>query len=96
MSRVAPRPLTDALAELTGRLAPASTLARVQELWPRAAGPAIAAHATPVAERDGVLSVSCDASVWAQELDLMADELIAALNEALGADTVRELRCRAG
>ncbi len=40
-------------------------------------GPAIAAAARPTAERDGVLTVTCDAAVWAQELDLMADELIA-------------------
>ena len=41
-----------------------------------AAGPAIAAAARPTAERDGVLTVTCDAAVWAQELDMMAGELI--------------------
>jgi predicted nucleic acid-binding Zn ribbon protein len=96
MSRLAPRPLAEALAELTGRLAPASTLGRVQELWGGVAGPAIAAHATPVAERDGVLTISCEASVWAQELDLMADDLIAALNAAMGTPAIRELHCRTG
>ena len=94
MSRLTPRPLTEALAELTARLAPASTLGRLQELWPRAAGAAIAAHATPVAERDGVLTIACEASVWAQELDLMAADLIASLNAQLGTPLVRELRCR--
>jgi hypothetical protein len=34
--------------------------------------------------------------VWAQELDLMAGELIPRLNAALGGDGVRELRCRTG
>ena len=96
MSRIAPRPLARALADLTGRLAPASTLASVQELWPRVAGPAIAEHATPVSERAGILTISCDASVWAQELDLMANDLVAALNGALGSPLVRELRCRTG
>jgi len=94
MSRLAPRPLAAALADLTPRLAPASTLGRLQELWPRVAGAAIAAHASPVAERDGVLTIACEASVWAQELDLMGDDLIAALNAAAGAKAVRELRCR--
>jgi predicted nucleic acid-binding Zn ribbon protein len=47
-----------------------------------------------VAERDGVLTVSCDAAVWAQELELMADVLIARINDALGDDAVRSLRCR--
>jgi predicted nucleic acid-binding Zn ribbon protein len=96
MSRAAPRPLTAALGELTSALAPASTLAHVQEVWERTTGPAIAASARPTAERDGVLTVTCAAAVWAQELDLMAGELIPRLNVALGAQRIRELRCRTG
>jgi predicted nucleic acid-binding Zn ribbon protein len=96
MSRRAPRPLATALGEFAARLAPATTLARVQEAWERAAGPAVAAAARPAAERNGVLTVSCEAAVWAQELDLMAERLIAALNAALGEDAIRELRCRTG
>jgi predicted nucleic acid-binding Zn ribbon protein len=94
MSRAAPRSLSLALDELTRDLAPATTLARVQEIWERTAGPAIALAARPTAERNGVLTVTCDASVWAHELDLMADELACRLNAALGADEIRELRCR--
>ncbi len=96
MSRIAPRPLSAALDALAVRIAPASTLGRVQEAWSRAAGAAIAAAATPVAERQGVLTVSCEAAVWAQELDLMAPRLIEALNAELGEDAIRELRCRTG
>jgi predicted nucleic acid-binding Zn ribbon protein len=96
VSRVAPRPLAAALEQLTGALAPASPLARVQEVRASAVGPAVAASAHPTAERDGVLTVTCAAAVWAQELDLMAAELIPRLNAALGADGVRELRCRTG
>jgi predicted nucleic acid-binding Zn ribbon protein len=66
----------------------------VQEIWERAAGPAVAAAATPTAERDGVLTVTCSAAVWAQELDLLACELIPRLNTALGSESIRELRCR--
>jgi predicted nucleic acid-binding Zn ribbon protein len=93
--RAAPRPLAAALDGLTSTLAPATTLARVQEIWERATGPAIANAARPTAERDGVLTVSCDAAVWAQELDLVAGELIPSLNAALGREAIRELRCRA-
>jgi predicted nucleic acid-binding Zn ribbon protein len=96
VSRAAPRALAAALQELTSTLAPASTLARVQEVWERTAGPALAASARPTAERDGVLTVTCAAAVWAQELDLMAGELIPRLNAALGAERIRELRCRTG
>jgi len=94
MSRLAPRPLGLALGALTRGLAPSTTLARVQELWPAAVGPAIAAAAHPAAERAGVLSVECEAAVWAQELDLMAGEVIPRLNSALGEEAIRELRCR--
>jgi len=96
MSRFAPRPLTSALSELTSRLAPATTLARVQGVWELAAGAAVASSARPTAERDGVLTVTCDAAVWAQELTLMASQLIERLNGALGEQAIRELRCRTG
>jgi predicted nucleic acid-binding Zn ribbon protein len=75
-------------------LSPATTLARVQEIWEPATGVAIAASACPTGEREGVLTVSCEAAVWAQELELIAPELIPRLNAALGADAIRELRCR--
>jgi predicted nucleic acid-binding Zn ribbon protein len=96
VSRPAPRPLATILRELTSALAPASTLARAQEVWASTVGPAIAAAAQPSAERDGVLTVTCEAAVWAQELDLMAGELITRLNAALGGEPIRELRCRTG
>jgi predicted nucleic acid-binding Zn ribbon protein len=96
MSRLAPRSLSVAMRALTNGLAPASTLGRVQQVWERAAGSAIALAARPTAERNGVLTVTCEASVWAQELDLIADELIASINAALGAAEIRELRCRSG
>lgn len=94
MSRRAPRPIAQALRELTSAARPATTLARVQEVWPAAAGTAISAAASPTSERDGVLTVTCSAAVWSQELDMMADELISRLNLALHSDAIRELRCR--
>jgi len=94
--RIAPRPLSTALQSLTATLAPATTLARVQELWEGVTGTAIASAAKPTTERGGVLTVTCDAAVWAQELDLMAVELVQSLNAALGEEAIRELRCRTG
>jgi predicted nucleic acid-binding Zn ribbon protein len=96
LSRLAPRPLSLALDGFSRRLAPATMLARAQEAWPRAAGPAIAAAARPVAERDGVLTISCEAAVWAQELALMETALLDSLNAQLGAGAVCRLRCRTG
>ena len=96
MSRRAPRSLSSALGTLTAELAPAPTLARVHEAWRVSVGPAIAASARPTAERSGVLTITCDAAVWAQELKLMEAQLIPRLNAALGGDDIRELRCRTG
>jgi predicted nucleic acid-binding Zn ribbon protein len=64
-------------------------------VWPAAVGEAVVARATPTAERGGVLVVSCEAAVWAHELDLMGPELVARLNAALGGDRVVSLRCQA-
>jgi predicted nucleic acid-binding Zn ribbon protein len=85
-----------ALRDFTDALAPATTLGRVQEIWERTAGPAIALAARPTSEHNGVLTLTCEASVWAQELDLIAHELIGSLNAALGAAEISELRCRTG
>lgn len=93
MSRRAPRPLASALAPLQEALAPRTLLAEVQRVWPAAAGDAIAREAAPVAERGGVVTVACAASVWAQELDLMAPLLIERLNAAIADGEVRRLRC---
>lgn len=93
--RRSPRPLDFALSHLREAIAPASLLAEVQQNWADAVGAAIAAEATPVAERGGVLTVSCSASVWAQELDLMAPMILERLNERVSSGELSRLRCTA-
>jgi len=95
VSRRAPRPAANALDALTARLAPATVLAEVQRVWPQAVGEVIAAEATPTAEHGGTLVVACSSSVWAQELSLMAEELTAQVNAAVGRECVTALRCQA-
>jgi predicted nucleic acid-binding Zn ribbon protein len=85
--------LTSALEAIADELAPESVLADVQRAWRKAVGEAIAAQAQPTAERGGVVTVSCSASVWAQELDLMAPQIIERLNELLRRGRVQRLRC---
>lgn len=80
---------------LTRRLSPATVLAEVQQVWTATVGEVIAAEATPTAERDGTLIVTCGSSVWAQELDLMSDDLMARLNAAVGRPVITRLRCQA-
>lgn len=94
MRRRQPRPAALAVRDLAERLAPATTLGAVQRVWPQAAGEAVAAEATPTAEVGGVLTITCSSAVWAQELALMSTALIDRLNEALGADRIRSLRCQ--
>jgi predicted nucleic acid-binding Zn ribbon protein len=96
VSRLAPRPLSFALADLTAGLAPATTLARVQQIWEQTLGGQIAEAGAPVSERDGVLTVVCADSVWAHELELMGPELVGRLNDAAGAEIIHKLRCRTG
>ena len=74
--RRSPRPMALALDQIRDELAPLSLLADVQRAWRTAVGPTIAEEAQPTAERAGVVTVSCSASVWAQELDLMAPEIL--------------------
>jgi predicted nucleic acid-binding Zn ribbon protein len=93
--RLAPRPLGAAVEALAADLAPATPLGAIQGVWAQVVGDVIAGEARPTAERDGVVTVSCRAAVWAQELDLMGPELVARLNTALNTDAVRALRCRA-
>ena len=98
MRRAGPRHLTFALDRLTQVAAPATVLARVQAVWPEVVGPAVAAEASPTAERAGKLTVTCRSAAWAQELSLAGPEFVQRLNEALepgGQGPLRELRPRA-
>jgi predicted nucleic acid-binding Zn ribbon protein len=91
--RRGPRPVSFALEDLADQLEPPTPLAAVQRVWPSAAG-AFANVSEPVSERDGVLVIACDSAVWAQELDLMSEVVIAKLNRALGRPAVKRLRAR--
>jgi predicted nucleic acid-binding Zn ribbon protein len=91
--RRGPRPLTLAIDALATDIAPVTLLADVQRAWAQAVGPAVAAEATPTAERGGVLTISCSASVWAQELDLMSQTILERLNGLLRRGHIVRLRC---
>jgi hypothetical protein len=91
--RRGPRPLARALQPLEATLAPDTLLAGVQRAWRETVGATIAAQARPVAERAGVLTVACESSVWAQELDLIGPELVERLNGTLKQGSLTRLRC---
>lgn len=81
--RLAPRPLAAALAGALGDARPAGLLAAVQSAWAPVAGTALAAAADPVSERAGTVTVACESGAWAHELELLAPDLAARLNEQL-------------
>jgi len=55
----------------------------VQSAWPGAVGEAVAREATPVSERDGVVTVACKSATWAQELDLLSGQILAQVSQNL-------------
>jgi predicted nucleic acid-binding Zn ribbon protein len=96
MRRGSPRPIGLALDRMLESVAPATLLAEVQRVWPEAAGRAFAGAGEPVSEHGGVVRVSCVSAVWAQELDLMSQRVVDAVNERLGRRAVTRLRCEVG
>ena len=94
MRRQGPRPVSFALEALADTLEPPTLLARVQRVWPGASG-RFAGVSEPVRERDGVVTVACDDAMWASELDLMSELVVAQVNAALGGTEVRRLKPQA-
>jgi predicted nucleic acid-binding Zn ribbon protein len=94
--RATPKPLADSIRDLRGEVEPATLLAAVQGCWADAVGARIAAEARPVREREGTITVECRAATWAQELDLLQDELLGKVNRALGGPRVSRLRLIVG
>ena len=93
--RNAPRPFAPAVERVATSVMPRTLIAEVQRVWPAAAGPQLAAVATPVSAHDGVVRVRCGSGVWAQQLDLLAPRVVEALNRELGREAVTGLRADA-
>jgi predicted nucleic acid-binding Zn ribbon protein len=93
--RPAPRRAAAAFRVALEQAAPKTRLAAAQAVWVEAVGERVAAAAQPVAERDGALVVACSDPVWAQELDLMQEQLLTRLGERLGERAPQRLRFRA-
>ncbi len=94
--RRAPRPAVGALREALRRSAPNTALAAVQSVWAEAVGESVAAVTVPSSERGGTLVIICSDPIWAQELELMQEQLLERLREHLGETTPKKLRFRAG
>lgn len=93
LHRRSPRSVLHALAPLQASVAPQTLLAEVQAAWPAAVGDLVAREARPMSERAGTLTVACAAAVWAQELELISETVIARLNPGLTQGAITDLRC---
>lgn len=92
--RRAPRQAAEAFRAAREMVAPKTGLAAVQGAWASTVGPQLAAVATPVSERSGTLTIEVTDSVWAQELDLMQNQLLERLRAELGESAPRALKFR--
>ncbi|HXF32786.1 MAG TPA: DUF721 domain-containing protein [Solirubrobacterales bacterium] len=92
--RRAPRPAGEAFRVARDRVAPKTGLASVQAAWAEALGERLAGVATPISERAGTLTIECVDGVWAQELDLMQEQLLGRLREVLGERAPQALKFR--
>jgi predicted nucleic acid-binding Zn ribbon protein len=92
--RRAPRQASEAIRAVREGAAPRTSLAAAQAAWTEAVGGQLAAVARPVGERSGVLTVECADAVWAQELDLMQEQLLERLRSVLGEQAPKALRFR--
>ena len=95
--RRTPRPLGDVIQSAIEQVEPGTLLGAVQRSWAGAVGEGIAAEADPVSERDGVVTVACRSSTWAQELELLGDQIASKLRRELpDRAALRGLRFTAG
>lgn len=91
-----PRGMGDVLATVTSARGWESPIARAELLasWPEIVGTDTAAHAVPIGIEDGVLTVQCDSTAWAQQLRLMGSTVLASIAgrfPAAGVETARFL-----
>ena len=91
-----PRGLGDVLDRFTSERGWESPLARSELLteWPELVGAETAQHSEPVGIEEGVLTIRCDSTAWAQQLRSMRDSIVTRIGEkhaAAGVESVRFL-----
>ena len=94
--RPGPRPVGESLNRVAASLGvpDAATLPAVFGGWDDLVGVRVAAHARPRHLRDGVLVVVVDEPAWATQLRYLEADLLARLEERLGAGAVTRIEVR--
>ncbi len=67
-------------------------LFRLVRIWPAVAGETIARHTEVVSLKFHTAVIKVSTAMWIQELNLMRRQILARLVEAMGDDSVRDLR----
>ena len=91
-----PKGLGDVMEAFTASRGWESPLARAELVgsWAEIVGADTAAHSAPIAVEDGVLTVTCDSTAWAQQLRLMRGTILERVTErfpAAGIETAHFL-----
>lgn len=88
-----PRRIGDIISPAVRRLT-ASDDARAYALWAKAAGGQVAGATSARAFNRGVLTIECESSVWANELEYLAGEILSRMTEMDPGHPVKRLRFR--
>jgi predicted nucleic acid-binding Zn ribbon protein len=90
-----PRAVGEALRSYLAKSGLGTRLAQAQVIpdWPQRVGPQIAAVTTPESVTpDGTMFVRVATSAWMTELQLMAPQILAAINAGRGAGQIKTIR----
>jgi predicted nucleic acid-binding Zn ribbon protein len=92
-----PGSFADVFSHLSDAMGWHADLARAElmDQWAEIVGDEVAAHATPVGARDGVMEIQCDSSAWATQLRLMRHTLLESLSERFPSAGIVELAIKA-
>ncbi|MGI8984482.1 MAG: DciA family protein [Acidimicrobiales bacterium] len=90
------RRVADSLDAVTRNLGGAGGPALVDLLgrWPEVVGEQLAAHCRPLTLRDHVLTIGADEPAWGAQLRWLEADLLARLDQALGAGVVTGVAVR--
>ena len=90
-----PKRIGEALDRALDPIAPKTPLAEIQRLWPAAVGPQIAAVTKVLEELDGTVTIECENTIWANELEMMSPQLLEKLASQMDGAAPEKLRFRA-
>lgn len=61
-------------------------------IWERLVGPGLAAHAAPQRIQDGILFITVEDAVWANELFMWRSGILKKMHQTLGDVSIRDIR----